>query len=293
MSAPGIPAPTPARIEGAPYSMFSVVLNGGDPITHANARSGGSWFDAALETIATDYNLLTAVSFQGTGFVDDLVVTRTDPFYVPSAFFAVYTVVGAGGSSDAPAVTNIAPGGNLTIVYTADQWYRISALEKDGVPVEAAAGLATYPQELTNIQADISNNVTFAQATAGQTGLPGGSWASRWYSTEAAAAADPNLADDYLLGLDPTGTYAIGFEISALDVDGNVTVTCKLTDGAAPLDTTINGSLKVYGKVALTDATWTEIGAATALGIEDFVNGEAVLGPFDAGTYNFFRAVIE
>ena len=107
------------------------------------------------------------------------MVTRTDPFYAPSSFYTVYTVVGPNGSSDVPAVTNILPGGNLTIIYTADQWYRINALEKDGVAVEAAANLATYTQELTDIQADISNNVSFVQATEGQTGLavPAG-WAS-------------------------------------------------------------------------------------------------------------------
>lgn len=281
-------------INGTPFSLFKVSLNGADPIIHVNARDGDVWFDASQDANdSTDYSKLTAVSFQGTGYIDDLVVTRDNPFG-PAGFFDVYTVVGANGSINGDAHQDVAPGDDLTIVYTADEWYRIDALEVDGVPVSAAAGEATYTQVLTDVQGDISNNVSFVQATQGQTGLGvPNAWAAGFGYTEAQALADLNIADDYLLGLDPTGTYAIGFDISALDVDGNVTVTCTLTDGAVPLDTTINGSLKVYGKVELTDATWTEIGAATALGIEDFVNGEAVLGPFDAGTYNFFKAVIE
>lgn len=276
------------------HPVFKVFLNG-TAVEHENDYGTSGWLLSAVDIDKGGHDLLTAVSFQGTGYIDDLVVTRDDPFAPPpTAFFTVYTVVGPNGSSDVDAVKQVARGSNLTIVYTANQWYRIGALEKDGTAVAAAAGQAAYTQELTDIQADISNNVSFAQATTEQTGLavPAG-WASQFYGTETAALADLNIAEDYLLGLDPTGEYDIGLEISAITVDNTVTVTCVLSDGENPLQTTINGSLTLYGKVALDDDAWTEIAVFEIVNASFDENGEAVLGPEDADTYNFFKAVIE
>ena len=278
---------------GSKYSLLSVAIDG-VTVTHANARDGDKWFDTVVDQGGPDFARLTSIAFQGTGHIDDLVVTRDDPFSTPAAFFTVYTVVGANGGIDVATSTNVASGSNLTINYTADDWYRIEALTSDGSPIGAAAGELTYEQVLTGITADISNNVSFVEASQAQTGLSvPNSWAQGFGLTVAEALADPNIATDYLLGLDPTGTYVIGFEITEIAVGTTVTVTCKLTDDAVALDTTINGELNVYGKEALTDAEWIKIGAATMTNADFDVDGLAVVESFDAGTYKFFKAIIE
>ena len=53
----------------------------------------------------------------------------------------------------------------------------------------------------------------------------------------AEVVASPSLATDYLLGLDPTVAWTIGFEITSFTVNGSIiTVVVQLKNGADPLD---------------------------------------------------------
>ena len=283
-------------------SLFNIVING-DPssgvLTHENAIGGGKWFASAVQEGAIA--ALTAISFQGTGYIDDLVATRNDPFDGGNqGFYNVYVVVNPNGSATVDNIAvespvEVAANGNLTITFTADQWYRIAAVTVDSEPDIDAADKASYELELTNVSKDINVEATFAAATAAQVELPDGvpaSWAAGFYDTEAAAKADANLADDYMLGLDPTNSYEIALSIGSIEVaGGNVTVTCLLTDNGAPLKTTINGFLTVYGKKDLADAEWSVINTTIVSGAK-FVDGEYTVEAFEADDYNFFKAII-
>ena len=218
----------------------------------------------------------------------------------PSSFFMVYSVVGPNGTHSVGGnpleMFEVDPGDSTNIVYMANEWFRIDTVMTNGVAVDAVAGLPVYTQALANIQGDISNHVTFADATAEEAGLANSNllvWAKGWYSNEADARDDDNLLDDYLLNLDPMDSYDIGFEIETITVDTNVTVEVKLSDGVDPLDTTVNGDLKIYGKTALDDVAWVEIAVATVSGADFDAGGHYMVGPFDPGSHRFFRAVIE
>jgi len=220
---------------------------------------------------------------------------------VPLAFFMIYSAIGPNGAHSAGATPlaaiEIAPGGSTNIVYTANEWYRIGSMATNGVAIGAAVGCRAYTQQFANAQADVSNNVTFVDAAAQQTGLTNSvptAWAKSYYDNEADALADASIATDYLLGLAPTNAYTIGFGVKSIVVaDGTVTVTVKLTDGDQPLDTTINGALKLYGKAVLTAPAWSGIGAAVVNNANFNASGEYALPPFDPGSNTFFRAVIE
>lgn len=217
-----------------------------------------------------------------------------------AAFFMIYSVIGPNGThsvgSNPLEMFAINQGESTNIVYTANAWYRIDAALTNNVAVGEAGGLQVYTQALENVQNDISNHVTFVTATAEQVGVTNSvplSWIQGYYPNEADARADGNLAEDYLLGVDPTGVYDIGLTIELIEVDAAVTVIVKLTDGANPLDTRLNGALKVYGKTTLDDPAWVEIASATVTSADFDFDGLSVAGPFDPQSYRFFKAVIE
>jgi hypothetical protein len=212
-------------------------------------------------------------------------------------FFTVFSVIGPNGthSVSASPVTSfqVVSGGSTSIVYNAANWFRIATCRTNGVSVASAIGQTTYLWSINNIQSDCSNNVTFVAATPEQTGVGvPTAWASAYYATEAAALADTNIATDYLLGLDPTVTYAVELMVDSITVNGtSITVVVQLKDGVDPLDTTINGTLKLQGKVSLSDVSWSPIGAATILNANFGADGKYSI-PFTDATYRFYQAVI-
>lgn len=247
---------------------------------------------------ATNFTWGTAPSTYGTINTYQRLEELETP---PSSFFMVYSAIGPNGmhsvGENPLEMFEVAPGDSTNIVYTANEWFRIDTVTTNGVAVDVVAGLPVYTQLLANIQGDISNHVTFAEASPAETGLANSNllaWVKGWYpNSEAAARADENIMEDYLFNLDPSGVYNIGFEIEAITVSTDVTVMVKLSDGVNPLTTTINGDLKVYGKTALADGTWVEVVSATVNRADFDAGGRYILDPFDPGSYRFFKAVIE
>lgn len=293
---------------------FKVFLNG-VAVTSANAYSdnwknevlagvpaGGSWFLSAANRkndtgAEPDKAEVTALAFQGTGLLDDLVVSFDEPVFTAPSFFTITQVIGANGSADPAALTvQIEAGGSTQIVYTADQWFRIEKLSVDDVEVVAAAGEVTYQWNVANVQADISNEVSFVAASGAEVGLPAGVdpvWASGYYATEAEALADANLATDYLLNLDPTEDYDIALTINTIALDnGDVANAVVLTDDGNEIDVTINGVLKLQGKEDLLDGEWNDLGGNATVPQAEFELGTNVVTDVAVDDYRFFRAVI-
>jgi hypothetical protein len=255
----------------------------------------GSWFRAANTVTAAD-DKINSICFQGTGFIDDLAVTSTDPFGGgPTIFYTIYTTVGANGASDAAAEEEVAEGGDLTIIYTANDWYRINALLLDGTPVGAAAGQKAYTQEFTNVTQDYSNDVSFATATQGQTGLTVPTDYADYYATEAEAAADPNLFDDWLVNNPvPLGSGPYAMQVTSIAKSGTtVTVVVKLTENGTPLQVTdINGELVLFG-ASTAGGSYTRIGTTAITGADFDVNGLATIPFTSAPAADFLYAVIQ
>lgn len=268
----------------------------------AGEPAGGSWFLSAANRkfdtgTEADKAEVTALAFQGTGLIDDLVVSFDEPDFGGPSFFTITQVIGANGSADPAALTvQIEAGGSTQIVYTADQWFRIEKLSVDGSEVVAAAGEAAYQWNINNVQADISNEVSFVAASGAEVGLPAGvnpGWASSFYATEAAALADANLATDYLLNLDPTEDYDIALTIKTIELDnGDVANAVVLTDDGNEIDVAINGVLKLQGKEDLLDAEWNDLGGNATVPQAEFELGTNVVTDVAVDDYRFFRAVI-
>lgn len=217
-------------------------------------------------------------------------------FAPPPAGYTITQSIGANGAaSDPGSPMTVAAGGTSTITYTANPWFRIASLTINGAPVAAAVDASSYTNTLTNVAANHAVQVTFKAASAAQSGIPAAvdpAWARNYYTTEAAAAADANLATDYLYGLDPRAAYDLGFAVASFVFDGsNATIVAQLKNGSVPLSTTTHGTLKIQGKASLSDASWTDI-AATAVSNASFDGNGAHSLSFAAATFHFFRAVL-
>jgi len=292
--------------------MFKVLTNGvAVQSSHAYADGwqtswppttspAGIWFRSAAGPALYATNL-NAVAFQGSGYVDDLVVANTPPTYQSggSTFLLIVANNGNGktdftksNNTDPLTQITVASASSTTIVYTANGWYQISALTSNGVTVAAAAGATIYTQTLTGISLDISNNVTFITNYTGAVvdSVPS-SWALTMGLTVAYATAHPTLVQEgYMLNLNPA-TLSPTLGIASLDMTGStLNVTVLLQNNGAPADVKINGTLRVYASDA-PNGTYTEVGAAALLNAQFDVNGKCVLA-FTVPAANFYRAQV-
>lgn len=86
----------------------------------------------------------------------------------PVSSFTITSVIGPNGihtlGNDpiAPLVSvTLAAGSSTSIVYTADQWFRIAGVTTNGVDADISLVTTQYTWTVDNLQADCSNNVTF------------------------------------------------------------------------------------------------------------------------------------
>ena len=121
---------------------------------------------------------------------------------LPTLTYTLISAIGLHGShnigvpptSPLVAVT-VAAGSSTTIVYTADSWYRISALRSNGYYIPAASNQIAYTWAITNISQNYSNNVTFSLVSTNTNNVPT-AWLASWGQSESAALYTTNL--DYL-----------------------------------------------------------------------------------------------
>jgi hypothetical protein len=167
----------------------------------------GTWFMSAA---STKNQKISAIDFMGKGYLDDLQVVKSDPMTTAPSSFAITVVSGANGTnslfgSSLTGTVQVAQSATTSIVYTASLWYQIGSLTSNGTLVVGATGLSAYTQTLNNIQANISNAVTFAATT------------------------NSHIAGDYVVPVGQTLNVPPGY---VLTVDGNLIV-----NGTATIDT--------------------------------------------------------
>jgi len=278
------------------YPAFQVYVNGA-AITNATAYNEdgsqpGTWF-----VNASANNTLSAVAFQGTGMVDDLVVSSmANGFGTPAsilltlAFDSSLLSVSSGG-----AITN---GGTVTsgstVVIDAIDWYEITGVTGTGVTYGGSTGARV------NISTGLLSAATATTVTIGATqysGSPISTGAGSLPVAKVAAWAHNNGVaenglsgtawyDDYLLNV-AVGTDA-SLKISSITVgtDAAVVITTDKPGTVTSL-AGINGTLKYY----TTDDLGTAFSGATTVDVSGAGASKTVHVPLISG--KFIKAKVE
>jgi hypothetical protein len=243
------------------------------------------------------------VNYTGTGYLDDLVVTTVDPFDGdPGIETFLLSVTGSGSGSSSlgslPYVQVAMDSGSSTqVVYTAADWYRIAVLTANGAPINAAVGQRCYTQQIASISGNISNAVTFAEATQSQAGhgdVPL-SWLKQWREDAVRNQGDGfDVATKYLLGLDPTSYNTFALTIADLKIDGNKVITMVKRNVTGDLSP---DGMAGYLKLQIAE----QLGDTFETIVDTPITGATVFDANDCHTYTntldittrFIRAVIE
>jgi hypothetical protein len=289
--------------------VFQVYLDGvliedDDGMSLDYEPSTGSYFYSA-----SNQGSLSAVAFQGTGMVDELVIA--DEVTLTFASSVMLTLDWAIGDDGLFAVTvggtPVAKGGTVAkdseIVIDANDWYEITSVTGTGdatyvglpVPgalVNVSTGIVSATSEQT-ITIDVQ---PFSTSTGIATGLGGGSYPADKVATWAianslsASALTGAMLDDYLCNLAPgTNPELVITDIVVDSNTGIATITVGSTGNAVDFDT-INGTLVVYTASAL-DTLLTEP-AGTEFTVTLQLNQTATIEVDMAGN-NFIKAVIK
>ena len=146
-----------------------------EPSAAMEDYAGGSWFRFVHRTAQVarfSERRLSSVRFRGSAWLDELVLTDSEPAYGPLTRH-IRTVLGPGGSMDPPGVGVTEPfasreievqqGQPVSITYTADDWHVIDALHSDGLSIPAATGATQYVWTVESVAQDIQNQVHFAE----------------------------------------------------------------------------------------------------------------------------------
>jgi hypothetical protein len=278
------------------------VLIDGVAVTHPNAyvepfdavTTGGEWF--LNYQVGTGNDTVNLVSFQGTGLLDELVVSDEMPnFEVPEVIMLTLVGIGDGGATftvGGSPVTEVETGTEVTIEATTD-WYVISSVT--GPIDQDVSGLLPASSIVTTLTATASCTVTAdtAVVSTGSTGIGGGTYPLSLVAPWAIANSVPEgglteaMEDDYLLNVAP-GTDA-QIQIDSIEVSGTtVTIVVSTLNTLVDFDE-INGTLKLYSATTV-DGTYTEVGSASVGSGDDSVQIDitGVANPTD-----FFKAVVE
>ncbi|MDD5704704.1 MAG: hypothetical protein PHR35_02180, partial [Kiritimatiellae bacterium] len=203
-------------------------------------------------------------------------------------------------SAASPLAFQVEAGGSIQIVYTADAWYRISALLTNTMAVLEAEGESNYIWTVNNVQGNISNHVVFTEWQHPYSNATT-AWLSQWSEAQVANGDGDTLSpgDEFLLNTDPTATTAHSFAVTSIVASNNqVAVAVKLTRDTVVTgfnDGDINGTLYLYGTSNLLNTAFTEI-AGTAVNGMDFGNDgneHTYVFPGAPAAATFYRAVIK
>ena len=244
--------------------LFKVYIDG-TAITSALAydETGahpGEWF----ATAANDQTIST-VAFQGTGMVDELVVTETEPagLGVPASILLTLAYNPAQAGVSVLGGGSIANGGTVAtgtqIIIDAADWYSVTGTSGTGdgayagpvgavVNVTTGAVSATAASTLTITTAQYTGSMPVGEATIDLAKMS--AWALANTKTEAQVwAAGADWYDEYLLNIAPDAGTVQALEITSIKIigtDAEIKVSA-MASGVhfAPGAGSINGVLKV------------------------------------------------
>ena len=281
----------------------------GTPLAHYNGETEqGSAHNGPIFYTLNGSQILSQVSFQGTGYVDDLVVTDTIvPFQTAGTTLTlvfndnllnVFDVNDAGVASNA----TITSGATLKI-YTED-WYQINSITGDGIAwtgttlggdlVTNATGTVTADAagRTATINAGLFTGTIPTDLTGPYATVPADKLAA-WAIANSLTLADvvanaADYLDNYLLNISPSVDADI--EITSIVYDPvaeTATITVEATSTAVDFNT-INGTLTVR-----TGDDLTALGATTEFTFSIDTPGEVVTFVVNEVAGKFIRARVE
>lgn len=256
---------------GGGLTAFELWLDG-NPLSHANGAvdtdtyTGGTWYFP----LNNDPNL-TQVSFQGTGAVDELVVTDISPTHNTTGL--LLTLAFNDNWLDvfvnSAAVTNgeqIASGSEVTM--NTIEWYQLNSITGTGITTNLVSGgiggnmKTNAVVEITAEEAGLTATINVGQFTGEiPTGLSEeyatvpadklAAWAvSSGLSINQVIANAADYLDNYLLNVDEETTATL--KITSIVYDGTkatITVMADVSNPSDPVDLTeagLNGELVVW-----------------------------------------------
>jgi len=282
----------------------------GTQLTHSNGAvdlstySGGGYFFSLKDGVTT----LEQVSFQGTGYVDDLVVARDiTPFGGSAALTLTLAFnddlldVTADGT---PVAANAEVVSGATLVINAIDWYQIDSVTGDGITYTGTTGELEGESTgtITADGPDKTATINASQYTGSiPTGFPPGhpyetlpanklaAWAvASGLSEQDVALNAADYLDNYLLNIDESISAQLEITSVVLDsVNEIATITVGATDPAVDF-TDLNGTLVVTTTEDLAVAFGNpQTFAITATGEAEVT----IQVPYAAG--NFIKAVVQ
>ena len=149
------------------------------------------------------------------------------------SLYAILTLIGANGSAYTNGISlvsgvpfSLPAGSSTSIVYTANEWYRIQNLATNSIAVAEAVGYKAYTQQINNIWWNYSNNITFYQPTninSISTNLPT-AWLASWGQLESTAFYTTNQAylyQEYLHNANPYQAPALYTILTLIGANGS------------------------------------------------------------------------
>jgi len=257
-------------------------------------NSNGTWFYSASAV-----NTISAVAFQGTGMVDDLVVTTLANGYGIPAAIALTLSFNDTLVSVTKGGTTVANSGTINsgdeIVIDAHDWYGITSVAGTTAVYGGATG-ARVNVSTGTVTAASAETVTIGvtQYSSGTVSTGAGSIDANKLSTWALAKGVSESAlsgmawyDDYLLNVG-VGTDA-KLKIASITVGESLATIVITTDkpGTVTSLAGINGTLKYY----TTDSLGTAFSGATAISVTGAGTSVTTTVPLTAG--KFIKATIE
>lgn len=216
---------------------------------------------------------------------------------------------------------NVDSGSWTQIVYVAHSWYKIVALESNGVKQKNAEGKSRYTFTIPSMDKDIRNKVTFGPKTAADyANDPDANkrWTDaildwfrrRGWTEEQIAAGDGDeyeVPDEYLMDTSPILFTEVGSQTDSIALDGDILTlgvglsrmdgaSADSIEGGSPVTSGINGVVNIYGVANLADFGKSETKIASAQIPAGSFNGtNRVDKSFNAGSLglNFFKWRLE
>ncbi len=280
------------------YAAFQVYLDG-VLIDHDNTYAA-TWFLSGSDRGELDWEYLNAIAFQGTGFIDDLVVTTADPF-APVGVTYVYVIEeyvdGVG-----PTYIDIDEDGWSKGYTPSDSWSKIG-LDTGSEEIFEVSGSTVSTGSATEEQLRGTNRVEVLTDVAKTAADLGGQYSGltedqiAWlsglgYPSSTAFDSDGHsLEFEEAMKLDPYANETVTAEITEFVVgDPDSTITVKvLVDAVAYAESGLTVKIVVDTKENLSDGWTTD---AFTENVSSFdINGEASI-TFATPAANFFRARI-
>lgn len=279
-----------------PLGVFEVFLNG-EALTHENATGEGV---GNVFLTAASGDKLSAVAFQGTGYVDELVVGNDADLAAPPAGILLTLVyddsLGTVKTNGATVINNGTVPNNTLIEIVPNDWYNVTNVLGEGITYvgqlyeKPSTGTVSAASSATATISFAQYSGTYSMGAASVDAAKLSAWAianNKLESDVGANAAD--WLDEYLLNIAPSSETNM-IAITSIAV-GATDATIKVVASSPVVDfNNINGELHIYTATNLVTGFGAEH-VTVGVGFDKNQNTNIVTVPLTAGS--FIKAKVE